>query len=453
MIDARVSTDRRQPVATWLLALAMVSALCIPITGLPAAQRAKDENNDAAWLHAAQYELLNLIRHDVFSAPAASRVYTYASLACYETLRLNAPGYPSIAGRLNGFDSLPYISQKIAYDHVLAALVAFWKTAEALVFSDDTVALRLQQLLQQWSEHYGASTTEGSLHVGTIMADWMLKRAAADGFAEIRKMKRYQVRQGDGNWTPTPPDYAEALEPHWGKLLPLALSHAAQFRPARPPAYSTKPDSEFMQEVREVLTATQRLDSVNRLIALYWDDNPSTTMLSGHITYTIKKFSPGAHWLLIARQVLRQTRADVYYSALTYAAVSVAVFDGFISCWEEKYYSERLRPITVIQRWFDAGWQPLIQTPPFPEYTSGHSVVSAAAATVLQVLFGESFAFTDSVEVMFGMPPRYFGSFAAAAEEASESRFYGGIHFRSALTAGRQQGRLVGQQVIGRFGL
>ncbi|MCS6918105.1 MAG: vanadium-dependent haloperoxidase [Chitinophagales bacterium] len=431
----------RQPLLTWFLAWFVLYG---------AAAQGQSDLSDAESLHEAQYALLDLIRHDVFSAPVASRVYTYANIAFYETLRLAEPERPGVSGRLNGFDEPPPVAAKLAFDARLAAYVAFWKTAQALLFSDDSADARLQRFLAAWHEQYG-SLTEGSLHVGQIMADWVLKRASSDNYAATRKMKRYQHRSEEGFWIPTPPDYAEALEPHWGKIKPLALEDAAQFRPARPPAYDTNGDSAFMQEVQEVYAISRNLDSSARLVALYWDDNPSTTVLSGHITYTIKKFSPGAHWLLIAMQALRQTRADLHRSSKTYLLVSVALFDGFISCWEEKYFSERVRPVTVIQRHLDYQWQPLIQTPPFPEYTSGHSVVSAAAATVLTALFGADFAFTDSAEVRFGLPARQFSSFHAAAAEASHSRLLGGIHFRSGLSAGQQQGRQVGEQVLQRL--
>ncbi|MCS6990245.1 MAG: vanadium-dependent haloperoxidase [Chitinophagales bacterium] len=409
---------------------------------------AQPSPDDADRLHRTQLELLNLIRHDAFSAPVASRITAYSNIAFYETLRLAASSRPSIAGRLYGFDSVPYISEKIAFDAYLSAYVAFWTTAQALLFSDDSATARLQSLLIDWQQWYGNNLSQGSEHIGRLMAEWVLRRAASDNYAATRKMKRYQPRNQEGYWSPTPPDYAEALEPHWGKIRPLTFSDPTQFRPPRPPAYATDPSSEFMQEVREVYEVSRQLDSARRLIALYWDDNPATTVLAGHLTYTIKKFSPGAHWLLIAQQALKKVKADIYQSAWTYVAVSAAVFDGFISCWEEKYFSERVRPVTVIQQYIDHQWQPLIQTPPFPEYTSGHSVISAAAATVLTALFGDNFSFTDSTETWFGLPARQFASFEYAAAEASLSRLYGGIHFRSGLTAGRQQGQRIGQHVV-----
>jgi hypothetical protein len=122
--------------------------------------------------------------------------------------------------------------------------------------------------------------------------------------------------------------------------------------------------------------------------------------------------------------------------------------DAFISCWEEKYDSNRIRPETYINRYMDVKWQPLLQTPPFPEYTSGHAVISNAAAEVLTYLLGDNFAFLDNTEIPFGSGERSFRSFRAAAAEASVSRFYGGIHYMESINNGNIQGIKVGENVI-----
>ena len=124
--------------------------------------------------------------------------------------------------------------------------------------------------------------------------------------------------------------------------------------------------------------------------------------------------------------------------------------EGFISCWDEKYRSNRIRPETAIRKYVDPNWQPLLQTPPFPEYLSGHSVVSSASAVILTNFFGDNFSFTDSVEVTYGLAPRKFTSFHQAAQEAAISRFYGGIHFMDAINNGLTQGTKVGEWVLQR---
>ena len=133
-----------------------------------------------------------------------------------------------------------------------------------------------------------------------------------------------------------------------------------------------------------------------------------------------------------------------------YTVVAIGLMDGFMACWDEKYRSHRIRPETAIRQNIDPKWEPLLQTPPFPEYPSGHSTISAVASTVLTHYFGKNFSYTDTVELRFGLPARSFTSFQQAADEAAISRFYGGIHFMDAVENGRSQGILVGEQVLKR---
>ena len=150
----------------------------------------------------------------------------------------------------------------------------------------------------------------------------------------------------------------------------------------------------------------------------------------------------------IAGIVSKKKHLDMMEASAVYTLTSIALFDAFISCWDEKYRSNVIRPETYIDKYIDESWRPLLQTPPFPEYTSGHSVVSAAAAVVLTSFFGEGFEFDDSTEKDFGLPVRHFESFVQAADEAAVSRLYGGIHYRPAIEAGKTEGRQIGEWII-----
>jgi hypothetical protein len=172
--------------------------------------------------------------------------------------------------------------------------------------------------------------------------------------------------------------------------------------------------------------------------------------VQGHTMFATKKITPGGHWIGIVAIAARKAGADPVTSAEAYARTSMALADGFISSWEEKFRSGVVRPETVINTYLDERWEPLLQTPPFPEYTSGHSVISTAAATVLTQQFGDRFAFSDSTELDYGLPVRSFNSFDEAAAEAAMSRLYGGIHYRRAIEQGVLQGRKVGQLVLER---
>jgi hypothetical protein len=161
-----------------------------------------------------------------------------------------------------------------------------------------------------------------------------------------------------------------------------------------------------------------------------------------------KKMTPGGHWLAIAKTVCQDKKVDFAKSVQAYLLVSIALRDAFIQCWETKYRFHKIRPETIINASIDTKWVPFLQTPPFPEYTSGHSTISAASAEVLTELFGDNVSFIDSTEAKFGHGVGQFKSFNEAAEQASISRIYGGIHFRSGCDEGLKAGKEIGKLVI-----
>lgn len=207
----------------------------------------------------------------------------------------------------------------------------------------------------------------------------------------------------------------------------------------------------FYKTVMEVYHIGKDLDTVRKATAKYWDDNPNVAVTEGHLTYYIHKISPGGHWIMIARQACQKKELNVSRSSYVYTLTSIAIFDAFISCWDEKFKTNLVRPITIINQYIDQNWKPYIQTPPFPEFTSGHAVVSNAAATVLTKLLGDNFEFTDEIEIPFGNKTRNFKSFYAAALESTTSRVYGGIHYPETARISIQQGKQVGAYVLSVF--
>ena len=182
-----------------------------------------------------------------------------------------------------------------------------------------------------------------------------------------------------------------------------------------------------------------------KTIARYWDDNPFVMEHSGHMMFANKKITPGGHWMGIAA---KQTKADAVKTAFAYAMTSIALYDAFISCWDEKYRSSFIRPVTVINECIDQGWTPFLQTPPFPEYTSGHSTITRSAVTVLTKLFGEHFAFQDTSDLRYIGLQHHFDSFVQATDEVSISRVYGGIQYRVSVDRGADGGRKVGELIM-----
>ncbi len=201
----------------------------------------------------------------------------------------------------------------------------------------------------------------------------------------------------------------------------------------------------------EVYKTGNTLDSIKRSIALYWDDNPNISVERGHLNYFLHKVSPAGHWVMITKQACLEKNVSLIKASQAYALVTIAMFDGFIACWDEKFTIDLIRPVTFIKRYINEKWEPLIQTPSFPEFTSGHAVVSNAAATVLTKLFGENYHFTDNTEIPFGIRPHTFPSFLVAAKESSMSRVYGGIHYPETARISVKQGQEIGKYVLNKL--
>ena len=290
-----------------------------------------------------------------------------------------------------------------------------------------------------------------SVSYGDAVAEHILAWAAKDGYRQTRSAPSYTVTDEPGRWKPTPPAYLDAIEPAWAKHRPFVMNDADQFQPERPAPYSMAKGSAFREQVMEVYRAVKKASEEEREIAAFWDCNPYVMHTQGHAMFATKAMSPGGHWMGIAVIANRKADADLMRSAEVLSMTAVALADGFISAWDEKYRSNLVRPETVINKHIDESWRPILQTPPFPEYTSAHSVISASAAVTLTDLYGDDFAFTDTTENAYGLPSRSFSSFLDAADEAALSRVYGGIHYPMAASEGKEQGKRIGQWVVDRI--
>jgi len=414
----------------------------------------KDYKKEAAnpeFLHASVKQLTDVIVHDIFSPPVASRVYAYPHIAAYEILLHDYPDYQSLAGQLNGFEGVPQPAKDSTYCFPLASLHAFISLSRSLTFSGEMFDKHEQELYAKFKKMgVPDEVYERSMRYGDVVARSVMAYAAKDGYKETRGF-RHTVSREPGHWVPTPPAYMDAIEPNWYKIRPFVIDSCNQFAPAAPCKYDLKKGSDFDKEVMEVYQTTTNLTEEQKAIASFWDCNPFVQHITGHVMYATKKITPGGHWLGITGIATRKAGADLMQTLEAYTRVTLSLADGFISCWDEKYRSDRIRPETAINASIDKDWIPLLQTPPFPEYPSGHSVISNAAAVALTQLYGDSFAYTDSTEISYGLPARNFQSFEQAAQEAAISRLYGGIHFMSAIVNGSEEGRKVGQYIAGKL--
>jgi hypothetical protein len=403
---------------------------------------------DVDILHQNQDQLTQVIIYDVFTPPVASRIYVYSSLASYEAIRFNSTGTKSIAEKLHDFGKMPQPEKGKEYNYTLAASKAFFNVVHNVkVFSVDSLKNYEELLFKNYKKQLSDSVYNRSVAFGDTIARVILARAGRDGYFLSRGKSKYLGSNEPGKWRPTPPDYLDGVEWCWNTMKPMIMDSASQFMPASPPIYSMDSSNLFYKSLHEVYAINKNLTEEQMTIARYWDDNPFVIEHSGHMMFGNKKITPGGHWMGICAIASKQSGADAVKTARAYAMTSLALFEGFISCWDEKYRSSYVRPVTAINETFDNEWMPFLQTPPFPEYTSGHSTITACAASVLTAVYGDNFAFQDTSDLRYIGMQRHFNSFNEAASEASISRVYGGIHYRFSVDIGAAQGKKLGAYI------
>lgn len=390
---------------------------------------------------------LELIRHTpTMTPPVASRALAYLSVGAFEGLASGDATLQSLAGQLHGLTALPSRKPGQAHDTAvilnatLASLVhaLFQNTGPTGQHAMETLTTRLAK---QAETGVDSAVAAASRRHGAELAKAVLDWAATDGGAEIDNLgfpRDWKVSDKPGHWVPTSKIALQQapLLPKWGDNRPFALPSVAALAMAEPTPYSENPASTFHAEALEVCEAVAHPAGEETLIARFWSDD---AMLS---------YTPPGHWTAILMQVAAEKSWGLTEQVEAFARMSIAMADAFIGCWAMKYRYDTIRPVTYIQKVIDKTWAPLLTTPPFPEYPSGHSVQSAAAAALLTHLFGDGYAFADESPAPDGIPQRSFTSFNAAAEEAAISRLYGGIHFRPAIVHGQELGRQIATHAI-----
>jgi len=391
--------------------------------------------------------MTDLMIHDITNPPLASRFFAYACIAGYEIVSQNNKEVPGLYGILNKYPSLHKPDSITGYSYQLSAVLAMLHTAEKIQPSGKLLSEYEHQLLDS-CRAWGISDEiiDKSDRYAIAISKQILAYAKSDGYNKISNYPRYTPDTKPGSWYPTPPAFMAAVEPYFNSVRPFTLDTCNQFKPVMPVAFSTDKNSAFYKLL--MLNYKVSLTEEQRQIAAFWDCNPFALQDRGHLLYGLKKISPGAHWMGITGIACEKAKKNFDQSMQIFTTVAIGLMDGFICCWDEKFRSNRIRPETAIRKYIDSSWTPFLQTPPFPEYLSGHSTISATSATILTDLLGDHFAYTDTVEVQYGLSPRSFKSFKEAASEAAISRFYGGIHFMDAIDNGIIQGEKVGNQVL-----
>lgn len=404
---------------------------------------------DNLYLSRVYNKMTDMMVHDISNPPLAARFYAYASLAGYEIISQNDPDYPSMYGKLNEYPQIEKPAGLEQQHYQIAALMAIMEVSKKIQPSGpDMVPLEEELLEELRQKGFSEKTLQDSKGYAALISQAILDYSRKDRYTAISNYPRYTPLGTDGTWYPTPPGYFPPVEPYFHTIRPFTLDSSAQFKPEPPVPFSEDIDSEFFRMTMEVYEVDMSRE--NREIAAFWDCNPFALQDNGHLMVGMKKISPGAHWMGIADIACQQAGLDFQKSLEIQTMVAIGLMDGFLACWDEKFRSNRIRPETVIRKYIDPNWVPLLQTPPFPEYLSGHSTISSTAAVILTHYFGDNFSYSDTVEERFGLAARQYESFAHAAEEAAISRLYGGIHFMDAITRGQTQGTAVGDWVVQR---
>lgn len=432
------------------LVIAVVSTVILFLGGLFAWSKyaaTRPTSDFAAEVAVSWFDLeLQFIRDTSgFTPPVASRALGYLGVTVYEAVVNGMPEYQSLAGELNGMPAMPQIDKGKQYSWPLVANSALAEVTRSLFShtantNKEKIAALENRLRQQIDvkQTVAARSEEYGKRVAAAILEWESKDGGHE--AELRNFPTdYVPPAGDAYWIPTPPLHLKAMLPDWGNTRTfVAASENCQVPP--PLAFSKEPGSPFYEQGREVYETVKNNTDEHRNIALFWADDPGST------------YTPPGHWVFILNQFVQEHDIPLDKAAEAYARVGISVADAFIECWKVKYTHNVVRPITYIQKHIDKTWNqagisdPVI-TPAFPEYPSGHSTQSAAAASVLTELFGDNVAFTDHANDWRFYESRSFSSFNEAAEEAALSRLYGGIHYKSAIENGLTQGRCIGDAV------
>lgn len=396
----------------------------------------------------------NSVKGDGITPPLGSRTYTYGAIALYESVVHGMPGYRSLAGQLNGLDSLPQPDPNLEYDWPSVLAQTMHQVAGGMyvhplrVFFEYTtlsqaslMGLGPQQLGFRRAAGVPEHVIENSIAFGNELGGALVAWMNSDGYAEAR-FKGYVPPSGPDKWVPGGFSDTDKValpdEPYFGTLRPVVLTSPDECAPPPPVPFSTEPGSEMYEQANVVYQTELNLTDEQREIARFWADGPVATA------------TPAGHWLaLVTKNIRSGNLAD---AVAAYAFNGLGYMDAFIGIWQSKYEYNLLRPETYIRRHIDPHWTPFLPTPQFPEYLSGHSGVSGAAGTLMDAYFGAG-PITDDTKLRRGFGPRYFGSYYHAAEEASKSRIYGGIHYPMAGTYGLELGRCVGNAVISRVSL
>lgn len=437
-----------------LIRLAFIASLSLSCSSTSLAQRSFPQEEEVSLFLDNLFSATEVMVTDVAAPTGAARFYSYMLLGAYI---VQSDLFPDqVSPTLYGKFITPFELKKEILpirDEINAGFCSIYTLLEIgkkIMPSGKNLEHSQELLLSTYQKKriISRKNIANNISYSEHIAAQVISYAAEDGYRKLSALKRYSPKNQDGAWYPTPPAYMAAIDPEWKTIRTFFLPSLEPFRPAPPKPFDLTEGSAFQRLLQEVYQVTSTLSEEQILIANFWDCNPFKVEYSGHMAIGLKKISPGGHWIGITGIACQKAGLTLAETITAHTFVALGLHDAFVSCWEEKYNSDRIRPITAINNSVDPSWKPLLQTPPFPEYTSGHSVISRVSARILTEVFGNNFDFVDTSEVFFGLPERSFQSFIQAADEAAISRLYGGIHFKDAIDEGVIQGDKIADYIL-----
>lgn len=384
------------------------------------------------------------IIQDGFSPPVASRIYAYVNLAAYEGYFYNSNERLKLGGVLNGFEP-HYTKSDSEIDPEFVMFTAFSHTALELVYRDFIVEQKILAHRSFYQSSLKGKVFEASEELGKNIASEVLKYASGDLYKETRSYPLHKLSDIPGSWEPTPPYYGTPIEPYWGLIRPFLTVEKDSFSVGPNVPFDTLPSSDFYALNMEVYNMVNESGKDEMDVAMYWDGDPMPAKRIKRVALTKRQLNPVGHWLALTTILCETTHQDEASTVTTMLKASLATADAMIIGWKNKYDYDVIRPHTYINRYIDEHWNPILATPLFPEYPSGHSVLAGACSGVLMGVFGDTVAFVDSSQIRFGFEPRSFKSISEAADECAMSRIYGGVHYEPAVLTGIASGRKVAE--------
>ena len=368
------------------------------------------------------------------------RQQAYTGVALYESIVAGDKNYRSLAGQLNGYqepEGLPDtgdICWQASANAAMATMFRFFypqNPADKMRFDSLEIAVRTRLIREGNTE---ASVAAGETY-GSLVARAVIEWSKTDG--DDRANAPYAVPKGSGLWEPTPPKFIAPILPYLGDERTIVKGSIDNTMPPEPVAFSTDNQSSFYKMNEDVYLVSQTMDDIQRATGLFWDDFPDGKTLTG-----------GGHWASILKTVMTDLNVSLIEGAHLYSGLFITENDAAIGVFKAKYTYNLERPVTYIQGVMKhTDWNPLIVTPPHPEYPAAHAVVSMSGATILTKMLGDKVAFTDNTYAYRGYKAHHFNNFIEAAREAGISRLYGGIHYRPSIEAGFIQGEKIADNI------